>query len=278
MTAARVSVFLASDEAYAPGATATLASAVRSTATEVTAYVVDVGLSAESRSRLDATGASVVWIRLDDEQSALLRSFPRDERHRNWTTQWVTFARVLIPELLPPDLDRVVYLDTDTVVLGEIADLAAHDLKGKSVGAVEDHVVAGLHVRKLLGRDPARPLRIPRYFNAGVMLIDLVRWRRENVTDRLIALLRQGVAYYDQDNLNLLLRDDWTELPEPWNRQILPPDTTPAASSLTARHGPTRAKLLEDAKIVHFMGSRKPWMRSTSLEPELLELHRRYAL
>jgi lipopolysaccharide biosynthesis glycosyltransferase len=270
-----VTLCVVANETFAVGAEATLASAVAATSAPVHAYVVAIDLGAEAKCRLMEVGARVSWVRLDQAQQELLGSFYTEDRF----SHWAAYARVLLGDFLPA-IDRVIYLDTDTVVVGDLTELSAFDLAGCTLGAVNDPLVAGMYARKVLGPDPARPLKIPRYFNSGVMLIDLSRWRRGRVTERLIELLleRRPFAFYDQDPLNLLLRDDWTELPEPWNRLVPQPETVPAATSAVGRSGGMRRHLLlDDAKIVHFIGSRKPWMPTSTLEPTFSDLFWRYA-
>ncbi|MEV0460001.1 glycosyltransferase family 8 protein [Catellatospora methionotrophica] len=271
-----LALFLVVNDAYAPGAAATLASAAAGSSRPLRAYVVDIDLRDASRRRLEAAGTPVTWLRLDAAQRELLGSFHRHDRY----THWEVYTRVLLPLLLPPGVDRVVSLDADTVVLGDLAELAGHDLGGGILGAVDDRWIAGMYVRRLLGADPRRPLRIPRYFNAGVMVVDVAAWRRHEVSERTVALLgeHRPFAYYEQDPLNLLLAGQWHELPEPWNRLAPAPQVTPAPSSAVTRQGGVdRGRLLDGARIVHFIGTRKPWLPDTGYEPELLAVFERFA-
>jgi len=265
---------MVANEKFAIGAEATLASAVAATSAPIHAYVVAIDLGAEARRRLTDVGAKVCWVWLDRAQLELLGSFYTENRFGHWAT----YARVLLGDFLP-GIDRVIYLDTDTVVVGDLTELAAFDLAGCTLGAVDDPLIAGVYARRLLGPDPGRTLKIPRYFNAGVMLIDLSRWRRSRVTERTIELLleRRPFVFHDQDPLNMLLKNDWAELPNPWNRLVPQPEFVPPATSTVGRSGGARRHLLlDDAKIVHFTGSRKPWMPSSTLEPAFADLFWRY--
>lgn len=271
-----VTLCMVANERFAIGAEATLASAVAATSAPVHAYVVTIDLGEQTRRRLMDVGAEIFWVGLDQAQLDLLGSFYAKDRYRHWAT----YARVLLGELLP-EFERVIYLDTDTVIVGDLTELAAFDLTGATVAAVDDPLIAGLYTRRLLGRDPGRPLTIPRYFNAGVMLIDMARWRRDRVTERLVELLleRRPFVFMDQDSLNLLLRNDWAELPGAWNRLVPQPEVVPAATSAVGRNGGARRhSLLDDAKIVHFIGSRKPWMPSSTLEPAFSDLFWRHVV
>lgn len=273
-TVTSVTLCVIANEEFAIGAEATLASAVAATSAPVHAYVVAIDLGAETRRRLMDVGARICWVSLSPAQMKLLGSFYNADRFRHWAT----YARVLLGDFLP-EFDRVIYLDTDTVVVGDLADLAASDLTGSTLGAVDDPLIAGMYTRRLLGPEAGRPLKIPRYFNAGVMLIDLTRWRHNRVTERLVELLleRRPYDFMDQDPLNVLLKNDWAELPDSWNRLVPQPGFVPAATSAVGRSGGARRHLLLDgAKVVHFIGSRKPWMPSSTLEPAFADLFWRY--
>jgi lipopolysaccharide biosynthesis glycosyltransferase len=83
----------------------------------------------------------------------------------------VAYARLLMGELLPPEIDRVIYLDCDLIIRGDLSDLWNVNLEGKTVVAVREVTDYIWHSK--LGLPPGAP-----YFNNGVMLIDLDRWRK----------------------------------------------------------------------------------------------------
>jgi UDP-D-galactose:(glucosyl)LPS alpha-1,3-D-galactosyltransferase len=113
--------------------------------------------------------------------------------------------------------------------------------------------------RKELGMPEGSP-----YFNSGVMLMNLERWRADRLGERCLDLLAQYPHYFshpDQDVLNYLARDAWLPLDPAWNVY--------AASVLDTigrlefgDGGRRRARLLDDesgARILHYAGPLKPW-------------------
>ena len=92
----------------------------------------------------------------------------------------LTYARLSAAEYVPDESRRVILLDSDTLVLTDIAQLAATDLEGATVAATQDPYIPfvasfdGLHDYAALGLSAD-----VKYFNAGIMLIDLERWRTE---------------------------------------------------------------------------------------------------
>jgi lipopolysaccharide biosynthesis glycosyltransferase len=173
-----------------------------------------------------------------------------------------TFARVLCSEAVPPHVNRLVYLDGDVLIRRSISPLFEHDLGGRPLAACLDlnapTMKRGLHTWERFGLSPDRP-----YFNAGVLVIDVAAWRRDQLTEQAtaIAAAHRGQFHWgDQDVLNILLDNRWSRLPAEWNllwggwgRRVDPrgvPDSIPKAEFERAHTDPA---------IVHFAGSVKPW-------------------
>lgn len=165
---------------------------------------------------------------------------PYDKRLTN-----IVYARLLFDKLLPPEVDRLIYLDSDMMVLAPIEKLWTTELGGKSLGAVPERwgafIATGRDFRNNRDLfDPADP-----YFNAGLLLIDMERWRAAKVADRIVEFTEKGIMdriYYDQDFLNILFRNDYHPLDSKWN--VIGPDF--------AHEG------LEVYNL-HYVGRAKPW-------------------
>ena len=89
-------------------------------------------------------------------------------------------SRLFIGTLLPKTVKRVLYLDCDTVVVQSIGNLWNLDLKGHVAGAVMEPTIYQV-VKQEIGLKEQDP-----YFNSGVLLIDLERWRADGVEKRLL--------------------------------------------------------------------------------------------
>lgn len=165
--------------------------------------------------------------------------------------------RLLLPRLLP-SLARVLYLDSDLLVAGSLESLWNADLDGKPIGAVAN-VVQPSHVPRLraMGVEDTR-----RFFNSGVLLLDLDRMRAENVTARVIEAVHQhagNLAWADQEPLNLVLRDQWHPLHPRWNAQTAFWESPDLAADVLGAETASSAR--DDPAIVHFEGPPvcKPW-------------------
>ena len=164
--------------------------------------------------------------------------------------------RILLPDLLP-ESDRVLYLDADTLVLGDLAPLAALDLGDALVGAVTNVFEAwrGTEHTDRLGLDQAS------YFNSGVLLLNLRELRRSDAMGqlrRVVADRGPDLLWPDQDALNLVLGDRRVELDPRWNAM----NALWTLENADAVYGADRAReARERPAIRHFEGPRanKPW-------------------
>src|SRR5262249_26051824 len=164
----------------------------------------------------------------------------------------MTYARLLIGDLLPREIDRVLYLDGDILVRGDIGELWTTDLRDRTLGAVVDLPPYPYNRRLGLPDDTS-------YFNAGVLLIDLRRWRQLRVGERALSFAREHperLAWADQCALNLVLHDDWRALDRVWNLQSM--DVARLVNG-HMRFDTVDPGQLRAARLVHFNGRSKPW-------------------
>ena len=96
-----------------------------------------------------------------------------------------TMARLLVGRVLPPEVHRVLYLDCDTIVSDDLTGLETFDMQGCPIALVQEPTIN--HNRlPVLGLKPES-----RYFNAGVLLIDMDRWRAENTEKTVLDYYRE---------------------------------------------------------------------------------------
>lgn len=168
------------------------------------------------------------------------------------------YLRLLAPELLPPEIERVVYLDCDLVVLDDLRPLFDADLGGAVVGAAPDYPM----VPHVVDRARLAALGIPAggvYVNSGVLLIDLAAWRAEGLTDRLMQFVRARGAeleFHDQDALNAVLHDRIRTLDCRWNLQARMLRSGRRAHPV--EFDATRLARRRPA-VLHYVGTEKPW-------------------
>ncbi|MCI6575029.1 MAG: DUF4422 domain-containing protein [Arcanobacterium sp.] len=176
-----------------------------------------------------------------------------------------TYYRFLIPDVLP-FYDKVLYLDSDMVVLADVAELYDTDLRGYAIAAVRDIDFAGnvnvKHSDRARYAHTVLKMRDPfSYFQAGVLIFDTAVFRRDFSFEQWMKLASDDrYIYNDQDVLNSQLEGRVLFLPMVWNvmhnvdyRVERLFSQAPAAQYLeyqSARAHP---------KIIHYAGYIKPW-------------------
>ncbi|MEM8872783.1 MAG: glycosyltransferase family 8 protein [Planctomycetota bacterium] len=243
-----VDILFCADETMAmPLGVALYSVAKHVTAREVRFYVGSVGLSDDSRARIRRVARPFELEIIDLESGSLLpRNLAVTERFSR-----AAYARLVVGELFP-DKDRVLYLDSDLVCFEDPASLFDTELNGHAVGAVRDEFMprvgsdncVGYAVDELDDPDAAA-------FNSGVMLIDLDRWRSQEVSRRALDFIeRHGdrLNWADQDALNVVLNGRWHEFDGRWNQQVSGRWSQPGGQVRMNRDG-----------ISHFVGANKPW-------------------
>ena len=189
-----------------------------------------------------------------------------------------TYYKLFIGELLPNDVSKALYLDSDIVVRGEVGELWRHDLGKCVVGATPDQYLDGSRGSKIKQR-----LGLSRealYFNAGVLLINVQRWREAAVGPEALRFARdhpRRVPFADQCALNWVLRDNWMPLADFWNVQTASVSRSIWRFMHYTEEQKNRALA---AKILHFTGSSKPWhyMNNHPLKNEYFAYQRKIGL
>jgi len=214
------------------------------------------------QNKADSCKVSFHWITLDE---SVVKNLPGAGHVAHITPE--TYAKVLAPELLPASCHRAISLDSDLIVLADVADLFDALDDQHTLAAVANVFFPYVSSPFLNTSIPVvfnhAELGIPatnRYFQAGVLVINVDLWRERKITSRIIQYLeshRTKVYFHDQGGLNAVLFDQWMRLDQRWNQTttILQPQhwTSPAYSKSDWR------KSRNDPFIVHYTGPDKPW-------------------
>ncbi|KAK1316727.1 putative galacturonosyltransferase-like 4 [Acorus calamus] len=186
--------------------------------------------------------------------------------------QPLNYARIYLADILPLDVRRVIYLDSDTVLVNDIAQLWEVDLEGRVVGAPEYcHANFTKYFTDAFWRDPvlskkafdARSKRAPCYFNTGVMVMDVEQWRRGGYTARVEEwmVVQKRKRIYHLGSLPpflLVLAGDIKAVDHRWNQHGLGGDNI---------EGRCRSLHPGPVSLLHWSGKGKPWLRLDSRRP-----------
>jgi len=183
------------------------------------------------------------------------------------TTTYLKFA---LPQRLPPEVGKVIYIDSDIIVLGDLSELWNIDLGSSALGAVDDPYC----------NYKRQDLQISdgyRYFNSGLMLMNLEVFREEALGEKLREFIRENsqiIEFADQDAFNALLFDRRLSLPLKWNVLTYFYDVDELGQSVPAGELQPYIEAVQAPGAVHFCGPRKPWHYLSS-HPQR-ELYQRY--
>lgn len=220
-------------------------------ASDIRFFILDLNLTPATRKKLtqtvDGLGRSAAIEFLDPKSSRMLNELNviLARRKRNFKERcW--FAKFAIPDLLSSRTDHVFYLDSD-IYCGLDLSLA-RQLQGASpLCAVIDGATKAVGASVEFSH--ARLAADASYFNAGLLGIDLAYWKKNNLSEKALAIADEfGTQLIDQGLFNVLFYRNWMELPWDWNYQC-----------------PFRYGLFEEIgngkRIInlHYLTNPKPW-------------------
>ena len=228
-----IEVMLVCDENYGAFMATTIASILKNAAADdsLRFHIVDCGLEKPSFEAVEELKKlrpfEVVYYRheLPDYVYSIDTPFPA-----------VVYHRLFAPTFLPESLDKILYLDVDIAVTSSLRELWNTPLEGVFAAAATDRRISEEHCRSIGIENKAD------YFNAGVLLMNLKKWREDDVIKRLFNIVQEFkslLTHADQDVLNIYASRYGVRLvSEDWNAN--PRDYVEGRS-----------------RLLHFMGSRR---------------------
>lgn len=210
----RLSVVYATDDNYAQHVAVSIMSLLKTSneAIQYDLFLLGNNLSVTNRSKLTSIvkqyNASIQIIDITNLQDKL----PSDIDVAKLSIS--TYSRLFLADLLPVSIERILYLDCDTLITQDLSALADYPMTDISVYGVEDMMYPEMKVR--IGLKPN-----DKYINAGVLLINLKRWREISATSRFLTFINKfdgKVPHLDQGVINGVLLDKGI-LPLKYNAQ-----------------------------------------------------------
>jgi lipopolysaccharide biosynthesis glycosyltransferase len=253
----KINVVLAADNNYAQHAAVAMTSVLMNTRQpeQVHFYLIDDGINATAQKQITATiqkWQSIVSF-VQPPQEKLQDVFVSGNLTR------AAYYRLAIADILPTTVQKVIYLDCDLLVLKDIAVLWQLNLQGQPLAAAEDFGILASKCKcaekqQSFGWQPQDS-----YFNSGVLILDLVQWREQAYTDKLLRLVvAKHYRHHDQDALNEVFLGHWCKLPLRWN--VIPPVfNMPLRVALNKKYRALASAALQDPAIIHYAGGYKPW-------------------
>jgi len=210
-------------------------------------YVLDGGISALNLKRIirlvNGFGSTIHFIDMD---KSVYEKYPLNSHFMQ-----SVYYRISMQNLISPSYSKVIYLDCDMIIQDDITKLWIIDISDNILAAVED---SGFENNDRLFM-PNNTL----YFNAGVLLINMDKWREADISAKAHNFIHEypeRLLLADQDALNSVICGRWQQLHPRWNQQtkmfrLRPEETTFSEQMLT--------EALRYPAIIHFTESSKPW-------------------
>lgn len=222
-------------------------------------YILSMGIKKENKEKLQAVAQQyqreVFFIEMEGLEGKI--PFPVDTGRFDVST----LGRLFIGEVLPQKIKRMIYLDCDTVIAGSLRPMWRTRLEGNVAGGVQEPTIYR-EVKEDIGLNADMP-----YFNAGALIIDLERWRREETGKRMMAFYeaRNGKLFAnDQDVINHVLRGKIKTIPPKYNffpnyRYF----TYKGLIKMSPSYRLVSKEEFQKAKchpaVIHYMGDERPW-------------------
>ncbi len=161
-----------------------------------------------------------------------------------------TFYRLLLPEILPKQFKKAIYMDCDVAVNASLEKLWEIDIENNYILAARNafshtisHPKSGLLNWRELGFSAD-----DKKFAAGVVVLNLEKWRSDDMCSKALDYLahnQQYIRWHDSDVMHAIVKHQWGEVDFKWNfykERVSSPEE------------------VKNAFIVHFMSKSKPWI------------------
>ena len=238
-----IPIFYACDDAFVKYTIVSLYSIIANASKDhkYLVHILHTEISDEMKSKVYKLANDNFEIRFVDV-TGYLRSISEKLPLRDYYSK-TTYYRLFIAEMFT-DYTKAIYIDSDTIVQGDISKLYSIDIKDAYVGACHEQAMIqsdefGTYVEKVIG--------IPRYnfFNAGLMVINCEQFRLHFVLDKFVDYLHyyNFVVTQDEDYLNLICKDHVYWIDQRWNTEVFGEIAYP----------------IEQANMIHYIMTSKPW-------------------
>ena len=239
-----IPIFFAIDDGYIPFLAVSLQSLIENSKKE-NFYLIKIlytNISEENQRKIQKFEQENVSIEFVD-----LNYYIEKIKDKLYTRDYyskTTYFRLLIPNLYP-QYTKALYLDSDIVVLEDVADLYNTNMENYLVAAAPDDVIQTIKVFQEYAEKVVGVANYRNYFNAGVLLMNLDELRKFNFQEKFLYSLDKikfSVAQ-DQDYLNRLCKGRVKIVDPNWNRMPI------------AREKENQG----DIKLIHYNLAYKPW-------------------
>ena len=243
MAKQNIPIFYACDERFLKFTVVSMHSLIQNASKDYhyTIYILHSDISEEAQKRakeLEQENVSIIFTDVSERLEEIHSNLPIRDYYSK-----TTYFRLFIADMYP-EYDKAIYIDSDTIVQGDISELYNTDPGENWLCACHEQAMVqidhyGTYVEKVVG------VSRHNYFNAGVLLINCTKARESQVLRKFLAKLSEYdfVVTQDEDYLNLICKDHIKWLDQRWNTEVYCAFDYP----------------IEEAHILHYIMVSKPW-------------------
>ena len=161
----------------------------------------------------------------------------------------IAMARIFLPNLLPKNIKKVIYLDSDLITTKDLKQLYDVDISNYPVAMAKD-ITEVIDKKQLDNLAKISKTKRSTYYNDGVILMNLDYWRKYKITEQMVNYMKvkKYLPKMDQDLINIMLKGKIKELKPHWNNQY-------CATNIKSSEDEAYKK-----GILHYTGADKPWL------------------
>ncbi|MBO5997798.1 MAG: glycosyltransferase family 8 protein [Alphaproteobacteria bacterium] len=220
--------------------------------TDLNIYVLGHDLSEENKALFTGMG-----VHLMEHKTHL----PEFEKTHTWVSS-TALTKFYLPDIFP-DKNKILYLDADIIVQGDLKELYQTDLSNHYAAVVKglaETIFAKAHER----------LGLKGYFNSGIMLLNLEKMRKDKVTEQLVKwkIKNDEKHFMDQDAFNTVFKENVVFLPPKYNF-MAPTFIKSTTDEIKQFYGINEEPVMENAVIVHLLDTPKAWTHKIAVGHKL---------
>lgn len=169
-------------------------------------YVIDMGIKKDNKCKLvdlvNKYRKKIIF--LPAELVIKSMQYSPIAKYSSFRKNKTSYCKMFISKLLPKEVERILYIDCDTLILNEIPDINSIDMEGHPVGMVLD-AYNTKRLKESIGFNES-----DLYYNSGVILYDTCKWKEKKCEEKIFTHAQEGNVYgtVDQDYLNVVLKND----------------------------------------------------------------------
>lgn len=204
-----INIAYACDDNYMEQTAVSILSLIRNTKEPLRIFIIDMGIKNSSKKKLKSMINSNPKIGLEFiDKTILFGDFSAEttKRHTNSVYAKIFFSKI-------EKIEKIIYLDSDTVINGNIKSLWEIDMEGRAIAGVE--TICDFQIKKMLG------LSVDDIFiNDGIVLIDLVKWRLEKYEEKCIEFIKKynyNPPVLSEGTINVICKNDILKISPSFN-------------------------------------------------------------